>query len=193
MLLRHSTTSVDGGLLCPTGYSLTVGVVAALFRQGAFGDGLVSDDVRADAFTSFVESTERRLRHALTAAVGPELGREATADALAYGWEHWDRVGGLENPAGYLYRVGRNLARRMNRTSAIFERVDQGGEAWVEPGLPSALGKLPEKQRVVVSLVHGYGWSFSEAADFLGVSKGTVQSYVDRGLKRLRRELGVEL
>ena len=42
---------------------------------------MLSDDVRADAFTSFVESTELRLRHALTAAMGPEIGREATADA----------------------------------------------------------------------------------------------------------------
>ena len=154
---------------------------------------MLSDDVRADAFTSFVESTELRLRHALTAAMGPEIGREATADALAYGWEHWDRVSGLENPAGYLYRVGRNLAERMRQSSPRFAPVDQVGEAWVEPKLPSALGKLPEKQRIVVSLVYGYGWSLSEVADVLGVSKGTVQSYVDRGLKRLRRELGVDL
>lgn len=154
---------------------------------------MLSDDVRADAFTLFVESTELRLRHALTAVMGPEIGREATADALAYGWEHWDRVSGLENPAGYLYRVGRNLAERMRQSSPSFAPVDQVAEAWVEPKLPSALGKLPEKQRVVVSLVHGYGWSLSEVADVLGVSKGTVQSYVDRGLKRLRRELGVGL
>ena len=153
---------------------------------------MVSDDVKADSFTSFVQATERPLRQALTAAVGPEVGRESTAEALAYGWEHWDRVGKLENPAGYLYRVGRNLAKRMGGLEARLAPVAGRGDVWVEPGLPSALRRLSEKQRVAVSLVHGYGWSLSEAAEVLGVSKGTVQSYVDRGLKRLRKELGVE-
>jgi hypothetical protein len=49
---------------------------------------------------------------ALAAAAGIEAGREATAEALAYGWEHWDRVGSMENPVGYLYRVGRSKARK---------------------------------------------------------------------------------
>lgn len=155
---------------------------------------MLSDDVRADAFTTFVAATEQRLRQALTAAVGPELGREATADALAYGWEHWDRVGDLENPAGYLYRVGRNLARRMaSRPPLRLAPVARRDDVWVEPGLPSALSRLPDKQRVVVTLVHGYGWSLSETAAFLAVSKGTVQLQTKRGLKRLRRDLGVEL
>ena len=153
---------------------------------------MVSDHVKADSFTLFVQSTERPLRQALTAAIGPELAREAAAEALAYGWEHWDRVGNLENPAGYLYRVGRNAARRMNRSEVRLAPVAGRTEIWVEPGLPSALRRLSEKQRVAVSLVHGYGWTLSEAAGLLGVSKGTVQSYVERGLRRLRNDLGVE-
>ena len=153
---------------------------------------MVQDHVKADAFRLFVESNERPLRQALTAAVGPDIGREAAAEALAYGWEHWDRVGSLDNPAGYLYRVGRNLARRRRRPNAQLASVAAHSEVWVEPGLPLALGRLSDRQRVAVSLVHGYGWSLIEAAGLLGVSKGTVQSYVDRGLKRLRKELGVE-
>jgi RNA polymerase sigma factor (sigma-70 family) len=66
-------------------------------------------------------------------------------------------------------------------------------EWWVEPGLSAALARLSEKQRLVVALLYGYQWSMSEVAALLDVSKGTVQSYADRGLKRLRRKLGVEL
>ena len=55
-----------------------------------------------ETFDEFVERAEPRLREALTAALGSDAGREATADALAYGWEHWSRIGGMENPAGYL-------------------------------------------------------------------------------------------
>lgn len=176
----------------PNSLCLTATPVCALIGRSRFGDGLVSDDVKADSFTVFVQSTERPLRQALTAAVGSEVGREATAEALAYGWEHWDRVGRLDNPAGYLYRVGRNLATRMSRMEAWSASVPVRPEMWVEPGLPSALRRLSEKQRVAVSLVHGYGWSLSEVAGVLGVSKGTVQSYVHRGLRRLRKDLGVE-
>jgi len=71
--------------------------------------------------------------------------------------------------------------------------VDPDGESWVEPGLPAALEKLSEQQRVVVALVHGYQWSMSEVAELLDVSKSTVQSYDERGLRRLRTKLGVEL
>jgi RNA polymerase sigma-70 factor (ECF subfamily) len=61
----------------------------------------------------------------------------------------------------------------------------------MEPGLPKALERLSERQRVAVFLVEGLGYSYQEVADLLGVAKGTVQSYVDRGLSKLRRSLGV--
>ena len=156
---------------------------------------MLPEETRAESFTSFVTETETRPRHALTAAFGAETGREATAEALAYGWEHWGRVRVMENPSGYLYRVGRDRARRMSRPprGALPSPVVVAGEHWVEPKLPAALARLPERQRLVVALLYGYQWSMAEVAQLLGVSKGTVQSYSDRGLKRLRRRLGVEL
>lgn len=53
--------------------------------------------------------------------------------------------------------------------------------------------RLTDKQRQVVLLVHAYDWTLSEVADTLGVSKGTVQSYSDRAMRRLRRWLKVDL
>jgi DNA-directed RNA polymerase specialized sigma24 family protein len=155
---------------------------------------VLPDETKADSFTEFVTETETRLRHALTASFGPERGREAAAEALAYGWEHWDRIGVMTNPAGYLYRVGRDRARRMyRRRRVLLPGVAVGRDPWVEPGLPVALAQLPEQQRLVVALLHGYQWSLGEVAELLDVSKGTVQSYADRALKRLRRKMGVEL
>jgi RNA polymerase sigma factor (sigma-70 family) len=63
----------------------------------------------------------------------------------------------------------------------------------VEPGLPAAIARLPEKQRIVVSLVYGYEWTMSEVAELLGTAKTTVQNHAERGLARLRKTLGVEL
>ena len=155
---------------------------------------LIPEETKADSFTEFVTTTEERLRVALSAAHGLESGREAAAEALAYGWEHWDRIHTMENPAGYLYRVGRHYAIRLRSSRVVsLPGVDPECERWVEPGLPAALGKLSEQQRVVVALIHGYQWSMSEVAELLDVSKSTVQSYAERGLRRLRTKLGVEL
>ena len=65
----------------------------------------------AEAFTEFVRDVERRLSHALAMAYGPEAGCEAAADAFAYAWEHWERIRTMENPAGYIFRVGQSKAR----------------------------------------------------------------------------------
>jgi len=154
---------------------------------------VIPDETKADSFTEFVTETEERLRIALTATHGPDRGREAAAEALAYGWENWDRVRDLENPAGYLYRVGHNRARRMRRPMMSLPAVEPNRDPWIEPGLPDALKQLPERQRTVVALVHGLQWSMSEVADLLGVSKATVQKHADRGLAKLRRKLGANL
>jgi len=145
---------------------------------------LIPEETKADSFTEFVTAREKQLRVALTAAHGPDRGREAAAEALAYGWEHWERIRTMENPAGYLYRVAQNKAKRSKAKHAVsLPAPDHQREPWVEPELPSALAKLPERQRVVVALLHGYQWSLSEVAELLDVSKSTVQNHNERGLK----------
>ena len=43
-------------------------------------------------FEAFVAKIEPDLRRALFAVLGVERGREATAEALAWAWEHWSRT-----------------------------------------------------------------------------------------------------
>jgi RNA polymerase sigma-70 factor (ECF subfamily) len=142
-------------------------------------------------FTGFVRDFERPLRHGLIAACGGELGREAASEALAYGWENWERVRALENPVGYLYKVGRNWARRSQHSKPLVLRlVGDEGVRNVEPGLAAAVAGLTERQRTVVVLVHCFAWSLAEVADVLGLAKTTVQNHLERGMSTLRRELG---
>lgn len=152
---------------------------------------MIPDQTKEQSFTEFVSDVESRLRQALTAALGPEVGREAAAEALAYGWEHWDRIAGMDNSVGYLYRVGQRKGRRMrSRRGVVFPPVAVERLPWVEPGLPVAMRRLPARQRIVVLLLFGYEWSMSEVAELLGVTKATVQSHSDRALVSLRRTLG---
>lgn len=151
---------------------------------------VLGDDVELDDFRRFVEIVEPRLRRALTALRGHADGLDATAEALTWAWENWDRVVALDNPAGYLYRVGASRSRR--RRSPLLERPASPAEHGFEPGLAPALEKLPERQRVAVVLVHGCGWTMEEVAEALDLSRATVATHVARALARLRAELGVE-
>lgn len=142
-------------------------------------------------FESWYESAEPRLRAALVARYGPELGRDAAAAALAWAWENWDRLRSMDNDLGYLYRVGQSKARR-RRDGWLSPPVNQTDTRY-EPGLPFALASLPNQQRTAVVMVHGFGWSFAEVAEVLGVSKSTVQIHVERGMTAIRQRLGVTL
>ena len=94
-------------------------------------EGILSD------FSAFFALAEPRLRRAFVAAYGGERGREAAAEALAWAWEHWSEVEAMDNPIGYLYRVGRSRTRG-RRHRVVFVRAD-GAEPWVEPRLGEAL------------------------------------------------------
>ncbi len=144
------------------------------------------------SFTAFVTEIQDRVRYALVASHGPQRGLEASAEAFSYAWEHWGKVEAMENPAGYVFRVGQRIARRRERRIPLLFPPAPMEMPWVEPGLPKALGGLSERQRVVVVLVHGFGLSQREVAALLGVSAGSVQRHLERGLAKLRSALGVE-
>lgn len=177
-------------------YESTVPRVADLFSLAA-NSWKVTVTVSADeaSFTSFVERVGRPLRQALIAAYGPEVGAEVTAEAFAYAWEHWDRVHSMQNPAGYLYRVGQSRARRgiFRKPPPIQIPNQPDGSHWFEPALADAIGDLSEKQRAAVVLVHGYGWTVTEVAEMWGVTFSTVKAHIDRAMGRLRKKLGVDL
>jgi RNA polymerase sigma factor (sigma-70 family) len=144
---------------------------------------------REEHFGQFMEGSEPRLRRALVAAYGWERGRDATAEAYGYAWEHWDRICAMENPVGYLYRVGQS--RTQNRSHpVVFERMTED-EKWFEPALGKALAGLSERQRTAVVLVYGFGWTMREVGDVTGIAVTSIQNHLERGMEKLRRSLEV--
>lgn len=152
---------------------------------------MVAHDSKVDEFTEFVTEHEKRLRESLIAACGGEVGRDAAAEALIYGWEHWDRVSGMENSIGYLYKVGLSRGRKsLSKRRPVFDPVETARIPDVEPKLPKALARLSERQRTVVLLIHCFQWTQSEVGELLDLSKTTVQNHLERGMKGLRNEIG---
>jgi DNA-directed RNA polymerase specialized sigma24 family protein len=174
--------------------SAALGSIAADSRRwrvvGLMG---VIRPVERDEFELFVAQVRPRLLQALVASYGPVDGREACVDALSWAWEHSDRLDEIDHPVAYLYRVGQSATRRFvpKPIPASFVELLGGEFPEVEPELLPALSRLPEQQRIVVVLVHGYGWRQAEVARLLNVNPSTIRDYLNRALDRLRRELEV--
>jgi len=139
-------------------------------------------------FEEFVSAIEPQLRRSLVAIYGADRGREAAAEALAWAWEHWDRVQTMDHPLRYLFRVGQSRTRR-RRQPVVFDSGVSPAPAIPDPALATALTSLTERQRAVVVLVHGFGYSQVEVATLLGIRPTSVQNHLERGLHRLRTQL----
>jgi RNA polymerase sigma factor (sigma-70 family) len=151
--------------------------------------GLVAD---CDSeFERFAAHVGERLRRVLVARHGVDVGSDVTDEALAYAWEHWDRVRVMDNPVGYLYRVAGSATRRHRRWKRHVVLPRESGRVGdsLDPGLHRALEGLSERQRVCVVLVHVYDWTYRQVAEALGISEAAVTNHVHRGLRRLRRVL----
>lgn len=139
-------------------------------------------------FERFARTEAERLRRVLVAQHGVDLGNDLASDAIAYAWEHWDRVGGLTNPVGYLYRVaqtsGRDRRRRQRPVPFLAERPPDVEHA--DPALAQALMRLAPVPRACVVLVHVYGWSYGEVAESLNVSEASIRNHLHRGVRKLR-------
>lgn len=140
-------------------------------------------------FDSFAAEAAPRLRAGLVAAYGTQEGLEAAAEALAYGWEHWDRLSTMTNPSGYLYRVGQTAARNSRSRPILVPAPPPASLPDIEPGLRPALGQLSENQRTAVLMIHSFGWTLRETAELLDVDVSTVRTHLSRGMNRLRAQI----
>jgi RNA polymerase sigma factor (sigma-70 family) len=153
-----------------------------------------TDTSREQEFSAFLAESEPRLRRLLISRYGSEVGREAAAEAFAYGWEHWGRLRSMKNPIGYLFRVAQSRSRRFRfkkERPSSNPVAESNPEPWIEPALADALQGLSPRQRAAVMMIHGYGHTYEETASAMGVSRSTIQRHVERGMAKLRIDLEV--
>lgn len=145
-----------------------------------------------DGFERFVRSNEPSVRRALVARFGGDIGREAVAEGFAVAWRMWDSVSGMDNPAGYVYRTAERWAiRQASRNRETPTEPPAVEDKYEDIELAAALSGLSARQRQAVVLVSGFGLTHREAAELLGCSRSSIQSHVERALKRLRSDLEV--
>lgn len=148
------------------------------------------DKTAVASFEVFIGDAQVRLRRALVARYGVQLGVEACAEATAWAWANRDRLLAMANPVGYLYRVGQTAVRNETRFqhAPLFPAEVPDAELPVgDPGLHEALSRLTPDQRAAVMLVHAHGYRYAEAADLLDIPISTLKNHLHRGSRRLRK------
>lgn len=142
-------------------------------------------------------------RLARSALPDPADAEDAVQEGSVAAWRALDRFDVARPFRPWFYAIVLNAARDLGRR----QRVRQADP--VHPDHPSgaagpdreterslmrvrlreALGRLPERQRIAVTLFDGEGWTHAEIADLVGAPVGTVRSEVFHGRRTLRDAL----
>jgi RNA polymerase sigma-70 factor (ECF subfamily) len=149
-------------------------------------------------FEAFCAREHQTLARALALALGDrELGRDAAAEALTRAWSRWSSVSQMDNPAGWVYRVGlnwgRSRLRRWRREDVTAFPPDLGAStAEYDDRLAAALATLSPEHRSVVVARFYLDWSEAATADALDIPPGTVKSRLSRALSQLDHRLRID-
>lgn len=121
-----------------------------------------------------------------------QLAAEAVDEAMARAYQRWNRVQSLDNPGGWVYRVGlnwsRSILRRALRPAPVWITNDDAvvDRSGLDPTIDRALAELSIEQRAVVVCRLLIGYSEAQTASALGVRPGTVKSRLARATARLQ-------
>jgi RNA polymerase sigma-70 factor (ECF subfamily) len=136
------------------------------------------------------------------------LGSDADADDAAQeGFlSAWRAIGRYDQTRPFrpwLMRIVLNAARDAGRRRAVREAdvlspasADrrpgpdvEAGRSLLRDRLKQALAKLPERQRVAITMFDAEGYAHAEIAEALGIPEGTVRSDVFHARRALRADL----
>jgi RNA polymerase sigma factor (sigma-70 family) len=146
------------------------------------------------AFHDFYASTRDRVGRALALTLrDADLASDSVDEAMARAYQRWESVRDMDNPAGWVYRVGLNVARSRirrlthRRPSPREEHADE--PTITEPAIVQALAELSVDHRAVVVCRLLLGWSEAETAAALHIRPGTAKSRLHRALTMLESKL----
>lgn len=150
------------------------------------------------AFHDFYAGSRDRVGRALAVTLGDaDLAAESVDEAMARAYQRWSNVSRMENPSGWVYRVGLNVARSRIRRLTRRRRLPASGGAAaevpepevLEPAILRALLALPVDHRTVVVCRLLLGWSEAETAQALDIRPGTAKSRLHRATATLADQL----
>lgn len=173
----------------------------------AEGQVLVSTDSRGhdrDQLLSEVYAARYRGMVGLAALLlrDAAAAEDIVQEAFVRIYTAWPRLRDPDKVDAYLRQTIVNLCRSRLRRLAVARRHHSPGDpdaasaeelayaGFERDAVVTAVRALPQRQREAVVLRFWAGLTQDEAAEAMGVSAGSVKSYLSRGLDALERELG---
>lgn len=166
---------------------------------GGVPTGVIEVDAWAPTFESFYESNSRRLFAALCLVTGNrDEAEEIAQEAFVRVFERWERVGELDDPTGYLFRVSMNVFRgRYRRASLAVRRVlslapratDDLAAVETHDEVVRLLAGLDRQQRAAVVLTAVMEYSAEEAGRILGIRPSSVRSLTTRARAQMKNKV----
>jgi RNA polymerase sigma factor (sigma-70 family) len=160
------------------------------------------DDLEASrTFEAFYQAEAQTLFRRLWLVTGNRAeAEELMQDAFLIVWQRWDRVTGMDDPVGYLYRTAMNLFRKryrrtmlaVRRTVGLAPSTDDFSDADDRHVVRHVLAGLPPRQRAALVLTELLGFTSKEAGDALGVTDATIRSLTRHGRDAFRKVMEVE-
>lgn len=164
-------------------------------------DGALDALEASRTFEAFYLAEGRTLFRRLWLVTGNRVeAEELMQDAFLRLWERWDRVSGMDDSVGYLYRTAMNLFRKryrrallaIRRTVGLAPSRDDFEDADDRQTVRRVLATLPPRQRAALVLTEMLGFTAKEAGDALGVKDSTVRSLCRQGRDSFRRLMEVD-
>jgi RNA polymerase sigma factor (sigma-70 family) len=160
------------------------------------------DDLEASrTFEAFYQAEAQTLFRRLWLVTGNRAeAEELMQDAFLIVWQRWDRVTGMDDPVGYLYRTAMNLFRKryrrtmlaVRRTVGLAPSTDDFSDADDRHVVRHVLAGLPPRQRAALVLTELLGFTSKEAGDALGVTDATIRSLTRHGRDAFRKVMEVD-
>lgn len=150
---------------------------------------------RAPSFEEFFAREKEQLFGSLCLVTrNRHEAEDITQDAFVRVFERWERVGGLADPRGYLYRTAMNAFRSRYRRAVLASRrtlrVTRADDAIADvdarDATVRALARLSHRQRAAVVLTDLLGFPSEEAAAMLGIRASTLRVHVSRAHAALK-------
>jgi RNA polymerase sigma factor (sigma-70 family) len=172
-----------------------MGEVARVHRRWEAPEESMLPDRGPPSFEAFFEDEKERLLRVLSVITGSRGEAEDLAqEAFTRLFERWERVGEMDDPAGYLHRTAMNLFRSQYRRARlalkraaslgperdVFEAVEERDVA------TKALARLTPRQRAALVLTEALGYSGEEAGRLLGIKASTVWALTHQAREALK-------
>lgn len=157
------------------------------------------DEELKSRFAALIQEHSRSMyRSARALLPGDAQAQDAVGEAVLLAWQSFEKLRDHQAAKSWLVRITVNCAYaqlRRDRRLVELEKAEKvaGPEKEELPGnLWQAVLRLPEEQRLAVTLYYYEDMPVAQIARTLGVPQGTIKSRLNRGRERLRKLLEEE-